>query len=599
MKKPAIHIVVINIACLLFIACLIQVPVQEAVAQYAHSMGGDSFDRGVEAGMDAAGNAYFIGEFTDTLDFDPGPGEYPLKNFNRDVFIVSYDELGALRFAFELSGNAASHEGAGDIAVADDGSFVVTGHQPFGWIDFDPDPLEETVRTGELFIAGYTHEGKVRFAVSPNGGQNTSSGGGNAVALDQEGNVYVTGFFVTSLDFNPADSTGILPNAGSSDAFIASYDAFGNYRYAYSFGGDGFDFGSGITVDGHGNLFVAGFFNGEAFFDPEDTDGNGNTEPRTSLNNSDMFLASYDKDGKFRFVYTFDNSSRVEIERKIALSVDASDNIYMSGESNGTIAFDPEDADGNGNLVYRTAEGLGSAFLASYRASGVIRFATVLKGGSSYSRDVFTNKNGVSFITGAFTGDVDFDPNVDDAVISSSRGSDVFVASYDSIGAYRMAFNLPSTGLSAGVGIATDSLYNIALTGGFGGDFDIQHDAGEDWRTSTGQDDIFMARFEAAGQVSVALEPFDGPSDRFDVSPPYPNPFSAQTNIKLSIPESQLVQISIFDALGRRIDRIQEGLLTSGTHEFVWNGGNVSNGLYFIRIENGASSEVHRVFIIR
>lgn len=577
----------------------LQLGVANSQAQFAYNFGGSGFDHGTEVGMDAAGNAYFVGEFNDTLDFDPGPLDHLLKNNNTDVFISSYDPFGTLRFAFKISGPFASHEGVGDIAVAANGDFVVTGHQPFGFIDFDPDPIEELGRSGELFIAGYTSEGKPRFAISPPGGQNTSSGAGHAVALDEAGNVYATGTFVTSLDFNPDDTTGVLPNAGNGDAFIASYDASGKYRYAFGFGGPGFDFGSGITVDSKANVYVAGYFGQEALFDPSDTNQDGNFEARTATSQSDMFLASFDHEGQFRFVKTFNGVNSILTTKKVALSIDGSDNIYMSGEVVGTIAFDPDDADGDGNVKERTANGLGGAFLASYTSEGLLRFATVLNPDPSASFDVFTDKHGVSIITGSFSGDIDSDPGAGEATLTSSRGSDVFVASYDSTGAYRTAFSLPSTGLSAGTGVAADSQYNIVLTGNLGGDLDLAYGASEDWRTSAGQNDIFMARYDAAGEISVGIqEPAEQPGS-FHASAPYPNPFSDRTTIKVNLDKVEHVSITVFDALGRQVDQLHHGMLAAGKHSIAWNAASASNGLYFIRIGGGGQARTVRVVKVR
>ncbi len=569
-------------------------------AQFAFNLGGASFDEGIEAGVDAAGNAYFIGQFNDSLDFDLGPDVHELGNLNTDVFVASYDPVGDMRFAFKISGNVASHESAGDIAVAPSGSFVITGSQPFGFIDFDPDPIEEMVRTGVLYIAGYTADGTVRFAVAPVGGENTSNGKGFAVALDEEENVYVTGSFSTSIDFNPADtSNGVVPNAGVTDVFIASYTSTGQYRYAYGFGGASFDHGSDIVVDAAHNVYVAGMFSGDVHFDPQDADQDGDMELRSSQNTTDIFLASYDPAGELRFVYTYEGTSGIDTSRKIALSIDAADNIYMSGETHGTVPFDPEDSDGDGNLRERTAESLGSAFIASYTSEGVYRYATVLKGGTSVSGDVFVDADGVSFITGSFSGSVDFDPGVVDGFLTSSRGADVFVASYDSTGAYRLAFNLPSSGLSGGQGIAVDADYNIILTGSFTNDLDVAIDASEDLRIGGGQNDIFMARYAAAGAVRVGVEDADVHPGGFDVAPLYPNPFAASTTIALDMSDGRNVTVTVFDLLGREVERLHNGRLPAGQHRIVWDAGSVRDGVYFIRVENGEASEVLRAVLVR
>lgn len=571
-----------------------------ALGQYAINLGGSSFDGGVEVDVDAEGNAYFIGNFADTLDFDPGPESYYLDNNNGDVFVASYDTTGAMRFAFRINGSHASVESAGDIDVAPDGSFVITGAQPFGTIDFDPDPINERVRSGELYIAGYTNEGKIRFVAHVTGGQNTSSGKGHAVTLDEAGNVYATGAFMTSLDFNPADtSSGILPNAGNTDVFVASYTQTGAYRYAYSFGGNSSDYGTDIEVDRHGNLYVAGLFSGEVYFDPDDKDQDGDRELRTSEKNQDLFLASFDSLGHFRYAYTYAGTTSIRTNRKLALSIDLQDNIYFSGETYGTVYFDPEDADQNGDLVERTADPLGSAFIASYSSSGKLRFATVLKGGPSASTDVYASKDGDSFLTGTFSGDVDFDPDRPNEVLSSRRGADVFVASYDSTGAYRLAFNLASSGLSSGYGIAVDESYNIALTGGFTLDLDVAYNGVEDLRTSSGQNDIFMTRFPAAGVVSVNVEEAQHITAGLEVQSAYPNPFNTETHFSLKMQSTQNVRIEVYDILGRRVDRLFEGPLSKGIHTFSWNGGAERGGLYFIRIDDNQSIRVLRTTLIR
>ncbi|MEM8485596.1 MAG: T9SS type A sorting domain-containing protein [Bacteroidota bacterium] len=582
--------------CLLLLLLCVALP---ANAQFVHSLGGTSFDLGVEVEMDKAGNAYFVGNFRDTLDFDPGAGQRFLANNNTDAFVASYDPLGTMRFAFSISGPFASHESVGDIAVAPDGFFVITGHQPFGYLDFDPDPMGELGTSGNFFIAGYNSNGEVQFAVSPAGGENTSNGNGYAVTLDEDDNVYVTGHYVTALDFNPADTTGVLANNGNSDVFIASYTKTGAYRYAYGFGGPSLDYGAGIAVDSQKNVYVAGFFVGEVAFDPEDKDGDGDTEIRVAESLSDMYLVSYDDAGRFRFVYTYDTANRIVIERKVELGIDAADNIYMSGESVGVVAYDPEDADGDGDLVQRSADALGSAFLASYKPTGELRFANVFKGGTSESKDVFTDKDGVSFITGSHIGEVDFDPGLDTAIISSTSGSDVFVASYDSLGAFRTMFSLPSTGLSGGHGVAFDSLYNVVLTGGFGGELDVDYSTGEDIRFGAGQNDIFMARFSSGGQVSVSTESVASLPSGFTVSAPYPNPFASRVNMQLDVASSQHVAVEVYDLLGRQVASLHNAVLPAGKHNMTWDGAGAVNGVYFIRIVSGATQHTERAVLMR
>ena len=572
-----------------------------ALAQYAYHMGEASFDKGVDVELDALGNAYFVGEFRSTLDFDPGPDEWPIESLNTDVFVTSYDPAGHMRFAFKLSGSQASHESVGDIAVRSDGSFVVTGSQPFGSIDFDPDPQGARPRTGHLFIAGYDAQGQYRFAVSPTNSDNLAAGMGNGVALDDSGNVYATGFFATSLDFDPdADSSGTLMNKGGQDAFIVSYDQNGQHRFGFSIGNEGYDLGNDIVVDSEGNVYVTGYFSDEVLFDPEDKDGDGNQEPRTSVGRSDIFLASYTQDGLFRFAYPYTVYGSPRYVDGFNLALDGEDNVYMAGKIENLVAFDPEDVDQDGDLEQRDGGALGSAFFVSYTSEGIPRFAYAFTGGVSHFHDISTNEAGISFLTGSFSGNIDFDPGHDKTSYSSRRGADVIVASYDSTGQFRTAFRLESAGLSAGFGVDFDAEENVYLTGGLTGDLDMDPSDGVDMRTGAGQNDIFMARYLVQDGTRVSTErpaglPYTGPV----LAAPYPNPFVSSAHVRIKVDSPEPVRLIVYDLLGRVVDRLHDGQLTTGSHEFVWQASDQPGGVYFLRVETATGISTQRMVKIR
>ena len=69
----------------------------------------------------------------------------------------------------------------------------------------------------------------------------------------------------------------------------------------------------------------------------------------------------------------------------------------------------------------------------------------------------------------------------------------------------------------------------------------------------------------------------------------YPNPFHTQTTIRLSMPETQPIEVTIYDALGREIQQLYNGVLPAGSHDLTWSPSdvNLSSGLYFYRILAG------------
>ncbi|MBL0096296.1 MAG: hypothetical protein IPP46_07150 [Bacteroidetes bacterium] len=117
---------------------------------------------------------------------------------------------------------------------------------------------------------------------------------GDYMTSDGSGNIYVTGRFDGTCDFDPGAGTVNKTSAGSSDIYIAKYSSAGNLIWAISTGGTGLDRGYCLDVDATGNIYLAGTFAGTVDLDP----GPG-TSTHISAGGTDMFVAKYDSSGNF------------------------------------------------------------------------------------------------------------------------------------------------------------------------------------------------------------------------------------------------------------------------------------------------------------
>jgi hypothetical protein len=88
---------------------------------------------------------------------------------------------------------------------------------------------------------------------------------GYSIALDASGNVYTTGSFFGSVDFDPGIGTFNLTSAGSSDIFICKLNSSGNFVWVKSMGGTSGDWGRSIFIDISGNVLSTGYFNGTSY----------------------------------------------------------------------------------------------------------------------------------------------------------------------------------------------------------------------------------------------------------------------------------------------------------------------------------------------
>lgn len=101
------------------------------------------------------------------------------------------------------------------------------------------------------------------------------------------------------------------------------------------------------------------------------------------------------------------------------------------------------------------------------------------------------------------------------------------------------------------------------------------------------------ARFEFA-PVATATE--DGVVPQaFALHAPYPNPFRDATTLTYALPEAADVRLEVFDALGRRVATVTEGLQTAGTHEARFVERDLAPGLYLVRLTAGTQTSTRRL----
>ncbi len=198
------------------------------------------------------------------------------------------------QWAFNLGGTSGDEGFA--IAVDSSGNCYVTGYFQGTNIDFDPPGgtalLTSASGSADIFVAKYNSSGIYQWALNVGG---TGADGGRGIAVDGSGNCYVTGDFQgASIDFNPLGGAVLLSSsAGSRDIFVAKYNSSGICQWAFNIGGTGADYGYGIAVDGSGNCYVTGEFQGAS------TDFNplGGAVLLSSAGGSDIYVAKYNSSG--------------------------------------------------------------------------------------------------------------------------------------------------------------------------------------------------------------------------------------------------------------------------------------------------------------
>ena len=156
----------------------------------------------------------------------------------------------------------------------------------------------------------------------------TLNDSGRSIAVDSSGNIYTTGFFRGTADFDPGVGVTNLTATGEIDAFVSKLDSTGALIWAKSFGGDDEIYSKSIAVDSSGNVYTAGYFIGTADFDPGPGTTNLITVSAPSVYNFDVFVSKLDSSGNFIWAKSFGGSL---LDYGNAIAVDSSGSVYTTG----------------------------------------------------------------------------------------------------------------------------------------------------------------------------------------------------------------------------------------------------------------------------
>jgi hypothetical protein len=450
MKKTNLILLMIITFCIGFS----QTPSLTWAKLSADMTGGTSEGKAIT--VDVNGNVYTCGYFNGTADFDPGVGTYTMSSgANEDIFISKLDAAGNFVWAKQMIGPGQDY--GNSIKVDALGNVYTTGYFS-AIVDFDPGVGTFTLATigsNDIFVSKLDPAGNFLWAKQLGG---TSGDYGNAIALDASGNVYTTGYFQGTSDFDPGSSTYTLM-ATNSDIFISKLDGSGNFVWAKTISGPQNEIGLGIALDTFGNVHITGNFQGTPDFDP----GTG-TFTLTAIS-ADVFVSKLDAAGNFVWAKSMGG---LNFESGIGIAVDAVGNVHTVGFFFSLADFDP------GASSFTLSATNRDIFISKLDPAGNFIWAKQLGGTSlDYGNAIALDASNNVYTTGFFDGTADFDPGASTYTFTSAL-SDMFISKLDASGNFIWAGQLDGPSSGRANGIVIDALQNILTTGEFNGivDFD-------------------------------------------------------------------------------------------------------------------------------
>ncbi|MEO8087136.1 MAG: SBBP repeat-containing protein [Bacteroidota bacterium] len=310
---------------------------------FVKQMGGTGITVPYYIALDGSGYIYTTGRFDGTADFDPGIGTYNFFSFgSEDIFVSKLDASGNFIWAKQMGGTG--DDWSLSIAIDAIGNVYTTGYFQ-NIADFDPGTgVYNFTFNGvyDIFISKLDASGNFIWAKQMGG---LSYDRGLAIVLDANANVYSTGLFRGTVDFDPGSGTFNMTAVGgpsNEDIYVSKLDSSGNFMWAKQMGGIGIDIGRAIAVDTHGNVYTTGWFQGIADFDP----GIGTYNLTSDTASEDIFVTKLDPSGNFLSAVKMGGAG---YDAGNGIFIDGIGNVYIAGQFQDTANFNT--GSGINNLV--------------------------------------------------------------------------------------------------------------------------------------------------------------------------------------------------------------------------------------------------------
>jgi len=408
-----------------------------------------AYDYGNGIASDNSGNVYVVGKYEQNANFS---GVILPCQGNHDIFVAKYNPSGALSWIRTGGGYTGDYA----TCVATDSKFVYMGGEVEGsnaTIKFPGSSITVKCKGGnDAVLAKYDINGNLLWARSAGGYSDEKVLG---ISYDAAGNVYISGYIVGTAQF----ANTYVSSRGGRDAFIAKYDANGNFLWVRTMGSPDRDEAKAIKCDSAGNIYICGMYKNNCNFS-----GQWLSAPNGYVN---AFIAKYNTNGNLQWVRTAGGNWD---DAGWGITMDNYGKVFMAGEFNA-------DANFSGIKIYTT--GAADVFVACYTSSGNIVW--VKKAGGSEAdraRGIGTDGNNI-FITGQFGGAANFGPTTRNA----SDKSDIFMAALNNGGSFIWATSVggpadktEDLGFESGISICATG-NNVYATGSildggqFGGTF--------------------------------------------------------------------------------------------------------------------------------
>lgn len=475
--------------------------------------GGTGSDVVTATFVDNAGNVYSTGYFIETCDFDPTAGNYSLTSeTNYEIYVTKVSSEGNLVWAKSFGGPADDYGTA--ISVDGDGNVFVTGEfQDIA--DFDPSTNEALINSNgylDVFVMKLDSNGNLAWAKGFGGTDFEQTSG---IQTDENGDIYLAGFFYAEADFNPGTEQFNMTPVGSGDIFAMKLDATGNFLWAKQIGGTGLDLATAMKLAANGDLYVTGNFSYTVDFNPD---------PAVMTN---LTAALEDADYLLRLTPNGEYVNAVKVNDatfhtySLGIDIDSQNNVLLTGYFGGIGTFPMPDQ----SMITLSTPDYFNSYVVKISDSGETQWAKPVfadQGTAAYR--VAANSHDEVFVYGFYTNVLTMDAlSVTQAVTGNAQEN--FLAKLDLDGNTVGLYGFGGSNFVDSCSFGMDGNDNLYISSSFENTVDINPFQNQDLNvTADGFRDVYILKL---GSGELSTPDFE---TGIDISI-YPNPTSEVLNV--------------------------------------------------------------------
>jgi hypothetical protein len=515
--------------------------------EWVKSIGGIYSDWPFSLKIDYEGNLLITGHFNGTVDFDPGIESHTLTadDYYHSTYLLKLDAEGEFVWVKDL-GELQLYQ----IETDSLGNVFMSGIFSNA-INFTIGSDESSIISNggsDVIMLKIDSDGEIVWAESIGGSFHDNS---YALTIDSYGNVLVSGYFGSTVDFDPGVGEYNLTATNYSDIFVLKLNGQGEFIWARTMGCAyiGLEMGLSISTDLNNNVYTTGCFSGPVDFDP-----GLDSSYVTSNGVEDVFIQKLDSEGNFVWIKRIGGAG---YDRGLSILNDDLGNVYASGYYNQSVDFDP-----GPDTYIIDAIGTQDFYIIKLNTDGDFLWANSIDA-AIHSIAIDSDQN--VCIAGHFEDSVDFIFGSDDFYLSSIGERDSYVQKIDDNGDFLWVKHLGSVNNDFCTEIAVDSIGNIIAVGLFIDTIDFN---GEEV-ISNGDYDTFILKLVNPSLAISELE--------YHNTLVFPNPSHGLINVDLGTLKN--ARISVFNNMGQLVFSCDH--ITAPQYQFELKN---RKGLYLIEV---------------